>query len=285
MRNFEYFKPKDYNELLQTKEQLLGKGILFAGGSNLMVYIKEQSVREGTLLDISSLSELKGINTDNGNVTIGAGETITSIMESEIINEKVPFFAESLHDFANPLIRNKATIGGNIGDSSPVADTAPILLILDSSVHLGSKKENREISLSNFFTGPRKNVLKEDEVIKSFTFKAPDNGRGVYLKFGLRKGTSIAVTSVALWLSTKDNHFEEVKIALGGVAPTPIRAKHAEEIIKGEKIELSRLKTLCKELDKDMNPISDVRGSAEYRREVTINLLEKAIKKCLGAEE
>ncbi len=285
MGNFEYFKPRDYNELLSTKEKLLERGILFAGGSNLMVYIKEKSIREGTLLDISGLPDLKGISADNGSITIGAAETITSIMESPIINENVLFFAESLHDFANPLIRNKATIGGNIGDSSPVADTAPILLILDSSVYLESKGSSREIPLNDFFTGPRKNVLKENEVIKCFTFKVPENGRGVYLKFGLRKGTSIAVTSVALWLSVKENHFEEVKIALGGVAPTPIRAKHTEEIMKGKKVELSELKTLCKELTKDMSPISDVRGSAEYRREVTINLLEKAIRKCLGAEE
>ncbi len=285
MGNFEYLKPRDYEELLEIKDKLLKNGILFAGGSNLMVYIKEKSIREGTLLDISGLEELKGINTQNGSITIGAGETITSIMESPIINEKVTFFSESLHDFANPLIRNKATVGGNIGDSSPVADTAPILLILDSSILLESKGANREIPLNEFFTGPRKNILKENEVIKRFTFPVPVGGKGIYLKFGLRKGTSIAVTSVALWLSTRDNHFEEVKIALGGVAPTPIRAKHAEEAIKGEKIDLTKLKTLCKELDRDMSPISDVRGSAEYRREVTINLLEKAIRKCLGAEE
>ncbi len=285
MGNFEYFKPKDYNELLTTKDKLLKKGILFAGGSNLMVYIKEKSIREGTLLDISGLTELKGISSENGNISIGAGETITSIMESPVINEKVSFFAESLHDFANPLIRNKATIGGNIGDSSPVADTAPILLILDSSIKLESKGGIREIPLNEFFSGPRKNVLRENEIIKSFTFSVPSNGRGIYLKFGLRKGTSIAVTSVALWLSTQNDHFEEVKIALGGVAPTPVRAKHAEEALMGEKIELSKLKALCKELNRDMNPISDVRGSAEYRREVTINLLEKAIRKCLGVEE
>lgn len=285
MSNFGYVKPGNLNELLEIKSELKDSGYLLAGGSNLLVYIKERTVEEGTLIDIADLEELKYIERKNGGIAIGACETITSLMKSDLLNESVPFFTESLHDFANPLIRNKATVGGNLADASPVADTAPPLLVLDARAKVLSANGSKEIPLEEFFTGPRKNCLKAEEMLESIEFPLPEQGVGTYIKFGLREGTSIAVTSVALWLVESEGKVEDIRIALGGVAPRPVRAKKTESLFKGEKLDANSIEKLSEELAKDMSPISDVRGSAEYRKKLTINLLKKAIRKCIGMEE
>ena len=285
MGNFMYVKPGGLNDLLNIKDELKASGLPLAGGSNLLVYIKENSIRQGTLIDISDIDDLRGVEKDDSRIVIGAGETITNLMKSEILNSSIPFFTESLHDFANPLIRNKATIGGNLADASPVADTAPPLLVLNSMANISSVNGKRRIALEDFFVGPRKNCLDNNEILESIDFELPERGSGTYIKFGLREGTSIAVTSVALWIVANGDRVEDIRIALGGVAPKPIRAKKTEAIFKGETLDLSKIENLSGNLANDMSPISDVRGSAEYRKELTINLLKKALRKCLGMEE
>ncbi|RKX86527.1 MAG: xanthine dehydrogenase family protein subunit M [Spirochaetes bacterium] len=285
MNNFKFFKPQSFKELLDIKDELLSAGYPLAGGSNLLVYIKENMVKSGTLIDISSIEELKGINKVDGSIEIGAAETITNILESSLINRELPFFSLSLKDFGNPLIRNKATIGGNLADASPVADTAPPLLVLGAFVSVVSRSGTRKIPVAELFTGPRKNKLEENEVIQKIIIPIPLEGKGAFLKLGQRKGTSISVTSVAVWIESSSDKFRNIKIALGGVAPTPVRALNTEKAFSGKNIDRNSIKTFAETLRKDIRPISDVRGSAEYRTEVSINLLKRAVYECLEMEE
>lgn len=285
MNNFKFFKPKSFKELLDIKNELLSAGYPLAGGSNLLVYIKENSVKSGTLIDISSLKELKGINKIDNSIEIGASETITNILKSELLNRELPFFSLSMKDFGNPLIRNKATIGGNLADASPVADTAPPLFVLGAFVSAASRRGTRKIPVDELFAGPRKNKLEKNEIIQKIIIPVPLKGNGTFLKLGQRKGTSISVTSVAVWMESNSDKIKNIKIALGGVAPTPIRAVNTERAFTGKSIDKNSIKKLAETLREDIRPISDVRGSAEYRTEVSINLLKRAVYKCLEMEE
>ena len=285
MNNFKFFKPQNFKELIDVKNELLSAGYPLAGGSNLLVYIKENTVKSGTLIDISSLKELKGISEIDNRIEIGAAETITNILESELLKKELPFFPHSLKDFGNPLIRNKATIGGNLADASPVADTAPPLFVLGAIVSAVSKNGTKEIPVNELFAGPRRNNLEKNEIIQKIIIPIPDEGRGIFLKLGQRKGTSISVTSVAVWIKSNTEKFKNIKIALGGVAPSPIRAVNTEEAFTGKSVDKNSIETLAETLREDIRPISDVRGSAEYRTEVSINLLKRAVYECLEMEE
>jgi len=178
-----------------------------------------------------------------------------------------------------------ATLAGNIADSSPIGDTIPPLLVLKASLVAASTRGRREIPLDEFFTGPGQNVLKADEVITKIRFPAPSRGRGCFLKLGLRRGTSCSVASVAVWLVAKGNRVEEARIALGGVAPTPIRARMTEKSLVGLRIDEELIEKIARQAQAEINPITDVRASAEYRRAVSSRLLAKALRGALGMEE
>lgn len=285
MGDFRYYRPKDLPDLLNAKLELGGRGVLLAGGSNVMVYIKEKSLREGTLLDIASLEALKGIASVNGSIEIGAAETMAALAVSPRIEKKLPLLHECVKIFANPLVRNRATLGGNLADASPIGDTIPPLLCLKAGLVLARRGGSRTVPIEEFFTGPGKNVLEPDEVLVKVQIPVPRKGTGAFLKLGLRKGTSCSVTSVALWLRVRNGKVDEIRIACGGVAPTPRRARQAEAAFLGQALDRQRIGELAQAVMEDLSPISDVRGSAEYRRLVTAQLLAKAVRRAAGIGE
>lgn len=285
MGDFRFFRPTALEELLDFKAKEGGKARILDGGSNVLVYIKEGTIPSGTLVDVKFLEAIKGIDVRNGVVEIGAGELIADIMESPVIEKEIPFLRDVLQKFANPLVRNMATLAGNIADSSPIGDTIPPLLVLEAKVVLASAKGQRVIPLEEFFTGPGKNVLEPEEVILKVQFPVPIKGNGGHIKLGLRKGTSCSVVSVAVWIAAEKNRVEDIRIALGGVAPTPIRARKTESSFKAQSLDWDRISALSETVTEEISPITDVRGSAEYRRQVSVSLLAKAIRQALGMEE
>jgi carbon-monoxide dehydrogenase medium subunit len=285
MSGFGYRRPGSLEELLRIKEGEREKALLLAGGSNLMVYIKEGSVREGTLVDLMNLPELKGVRRSDGALEIGATEVMTDLLSSGELRAALPLLAEVLSGFANPLVRARATIGGNVADASPIADTVPALLCLEASLTAASSQGRREIPLNAFFTAPGRTVLRPEEVILSFRVPLPREGRGAWQKLGLRNGTACSVTSVAVWLQADGARVGEIRIACGGVAPAPIRALQAERAFRGQRLERGAMAELAREVIRDVHPISDLRGSAEYRREVTARLLARAVRQAAGIPE
>ncbi len=285
MKNFKYFRPKDLDELLAIKNERKEEARLLAGGSNLLVYIKEGSLKHATLVDIDSLTDLKGIREKGGYLEIGAAETITDIMASPLVSEKLPFLRESLKVFANPLIRNISTVAGNIAEGSPIADTAPLLLVLNSEVVAASIAGRRNIPIDDFFISLGKTEIKADEVIVTIRIPIPETGRGKFVKLGLRKGTSCSVVSVAVWLIANGRGVEDIRIALGGVAPLPLRAVKTEALFKSKILDENNIGELALEVTNEVTPITDVRSSAAYRSEVSAALLSKAVRECLGMEE
>jgi len=283
--DFRFFRPTELQELLEFKAREGNRARILDGGSNVLVYINEGSISGGTLVDVKSLEAIKGIAERDGLLEIGAGELIADIMDSELIRKKVPFLREVLQKFANPLVRNMATLAGNIADSSPIGDTIPPLLVLEAEVIVASAGGERVIGLEEFFTGPGQNVLKEEEVICKVRFPLPAKGAGGHIKLGLRKGTSCSVASVAVWLVADKNRVEDIRIALGGVAPTPVRARKTEDAFKGQSLDWDGIAELSRKVADEISPITDVRGSAEYRRQVSAALLAKAVRQALGLEE
>jgi CO/xanthine dehydrogenase FAD-binding subunit len=283
--DFRFYRPTALEELLDFKAREGSKARILDGGSNVLVYIKEGSIPGGTLVDVKFLEAIKGIEIREGWVEIGAGELIADIMRSPVIEEKIPFLRDVLQKFANPLVRNMATLAGNIADSSPIGDTIPPLLVLEARVVLASAKGQRVIPLEEFFIGPGKNVLEPGEVILKVQFPIPIEGSGGHIKLGLRKGTSCSVASVAVWIVAEKHRVEDIRIALGGVAPTPMRARKTESSFKAQTLDWDRISALSRKVTEEISPITDVRGSAEYRRLVSVRLLAKAIRQALGMEE
>jgi carbon-monoxide dehydrogenase medium subunit len=282
---FAFYRPTELGELLEFKAKEGSRARILDGGSNVLVYINEGSITGGTLVDVKSLEAIKGIEERDGRLEIGAGELIADIMDSGLIKKKIPFLREVLQKFANPLVRNMATLAGNIADSSPIGDTIPPLLVLEAEVIAASAKEKRVIPLEEFFTGPGQNVLKEEEVILKVRIPLPSRGSGGHIKLGLRRGTSCSVASVAVWVVADKNKVEDIRIALGGVAPTPIRAPRTEDAFKGQTLDWHKIAELSRRVTGEVRPITDVRGSAEYRRQVSAGLLAKAVRQALGLEE
>ncbi len=285
MGDFRFFRPTALAELLDFKAKEGSKARILDGGSNVLVYINEGSIAGGTLVDVKSLEAIKGIEERDGRLEIGAGELIADIMDSDLIRKKVPFLREVLQKFANPLVRNMATLAGNIADSSPIGDTIPPLLVLEAEVVAASARGERVILLEEFFTGPGQNVLIDDEVILKVRFPLPTKGRGGHIKLGLRRGTSCSVASAAVWVAADKKQVQDIRIALGGVAPTPIRARKTEEAFKGQSLDWDRIAELSERVMEEVSPITDVRGSAEYRRQVSAGLLAKAMRQALGLED
>lgn len=285
MGNFRFFRPKSLEELLEYKGREGARARILDGGSNVLVYIKEGSFTEGTLVDVRSLQAIKGIHSRDGWVEIGGGELIADVIASPVIRKAVPFLAEALKKFANPLVRNMATLAGNIADSSPIGDAIPPLIVLQAQLAVASEAGERTIALEEFFTGPGANVLRGEEVILKVRFPEPREGSGGHIKLGLRKGTSCSVASVAVWLVMNGERVRDIRIAFGGAAPTPRRATKTEAAFRGQRLTWDAIDELCGTAAAELSPISDVRASAEYRRRVSVKLLAKAVRSAASLEE
>lgn len=285
MKNFEFVRPQNLSELLHIKKELQKKALILDGGTNLLIYIKDGVIREGTIVDVTRLPEMKGIHRKNGTVEIGAAETMTDLMVSPVLKDSIPFIPEFIKDFGNLLVRNTSTIGGNIADASPIADSAPPLLVLDAQVVAASTEGERTIPLDEFFVKPQETALKSDEVLLRFLIPVRKSGRGHFIKLGLRRGTSCSVASAAVWLAIDGGSVQDIRIALGGVAPKPLRVKKTEVDFIGNKLDVKTIDRIAQGVKEEITPITDVRGSAEYRREVTARLVSRAVKICAGLEE
>lgn len=285
MRNLKSLQVNDVDALLKIKDKEGSGAVILAGGTNVSNYIKQGKIKEGTLVDISRIDALKKISERDGVLEIGSCVTISDILDSGIAKKRVPFFVDSLKQFANPLIRNLATIGGNIADASPVADTAPLLLVLNAAVVAAKKDETRKIPIDEFFNQPRLTNLDPHEVITGFLVPFQNKGTGVFLKMGERNSSAISVVSVAVFIQRNGSVIEDIRIAAGGVAPKPIRGKKTEALFTGQSVAAKDIRRISRTIKDEIDPISDIRGSAAWRKELTANLVARGIRRCLGMEE
>jgi len=211
-------------------------------------------------------------------LNIGATVTLNEISNSKIVQTNYPILAKACKTVGSYQVRNRATLAGNICNASPAADTAPPLLVLEAKVNIISLVGEKMIPINQFFTGVKKNVLKKGEFVTSVTVPPiKDKWTGVYLKQGRKKDVDLATVGVAV-VCIRD----EVRIALGAVAPVPIRAFKTEELLKGKAIDEPLLEKIVKSALAEVSPISDIRSSKEYREEIIKILLKRAILQAKG---
>jgi CO/xanthine dehydrogenase FAD-binding subunit len=275
----EYFVPKSVSETLQLLEKLKRKAKLVAGGTNVVPYIRAKACRREALIDLSHLKNLSYIREEKKNIRIGALTSVSEIASSKVIQKDSSILAEAAHQIGNPLVRNRATIAGNLADASPAADSAVPLLVLDASVVVEKQKGRpKQIPINEFFIGPNKTVLKRDELIREIIFPKPDpSARMLYSKFGLRNAMAISIVSLGVLAQVEKGRCSNARIALGAVAPTPRRAYGVENLLVGQVITEELIDQCCEAIQEEIQPITDVRATAEYRRSMAAVLLKRLL--------
>lgn len=258
-----------------------------AGGTNVVVALRGGAYHDHTLMDVNGLGELSGIRCENGHLVIGGGVTVTELLGSPLVAEAALPLFQAARTFANPLVRNRATVAGNIVDASPAADTAPALLVLGAEVTLVSREASppagRRVPMERFFVGPNHTERRADELVMRISWPVPPpHSAGGFHKLALRKGTACSVLSVAVMVHTDGRgRVSGCRIALGAVAETPIRARDAESALEGEILSAEPIEAAARQAAAAAHPIDDVRGTARYRQRMigvlTRRLLESTV--------
>jgi carbon-monoxide dehydrogenase medium subunit len=259
-----------------------------AGGTDLLVGLKNGGINPECLIDLKGIPRLNFIEyDDNSGLKIGALSSIADIEKDPHIRAQYEALYEAALGIGSVQIRNRGTIGGNLCNASPSADLAPPLMVMDAQIRIFSKAGERDLHLDNFFLGPGKTVLQEDEILTEvYVPKLPSRSRATYLKFSRRGGIDLAIVGVACLLVTNRESFcEQARIAMGAVAPTPLRAKKAEALIRGKRITHELIEEAAKIATEEARPISDIRAQANFRREIIKVLVRRAIKICTARIE
>jgi carbon-monoxide dehydrogenase medium subunit len=231
-------------------------------------------------ISIERIDSLDHIDYDEkAGLRIGSLTTLLSIENSDLIQSKFRVLSQAASTLGPKAIRNRATIGGNLCNAAPSADAAPALMVLGASVKIRGVEGERLIPIENFFTGPGQTHLGNNQILTEILVPnlPPDTG-AVYLKETRTRGADLAIVGVAALVTTENDVIKDVKIAIGAAAPTPIRAKKAEKILKGKKPDEELLQRAGQSASEDSNPIDDVRASADYRHKLVSVLVKRAVK-------
>ena len=284
LQGFDYVKPKDLEEALDILSQHGAEARSLAGGTDLLVNIRAGKISPKVLVDIGELRELKVTTFDSSKVRVGAAVCHSDLVRSRELAEHGNVLVEAAKTIGSLQVRNRGTIGGNLANASPAADTAVPLLALGATLELRNRWRVREVPLDEFFLGPGSTVLEANEIITEIRFPTAKMRKGAFLKLGRRNALAISVASVAVLveIDSGGSAFGDVRIALGAVAPTPMRAKSAENTLRGKPVSERVVERAAIVALEDVQPISDVRASAEYRKEVVKILLQRALRQTIA---
>jgi carbon-monoxide dehydrogenase medium subunit len=282
---FNYLAPATLDEALSLLAQYKSKARVIAGGTDLVPKLKRREVKAPEyVIDLKGIPDLDKIRQDTGGLTIGALVTIGVVESSPLIQQKFAILAQAAQSMASPQVRNRGTIAGNICNAVPSADSAPALLTLGARLKLISRKGERTINIEDFFTGPNRTALTDEEIL--LEIKIPDmppKSKGVYLKLSPRRAMDLAIVGAAVVVVPEDGICKDIRIALGAVAPTPLRTMKAETVLKGQKFNDNLIEKAAKAAAAEASPIDDHRASAEYRRDMVEVLVKRAIKQAIGS--
>jgi carbon-monoxide dehydrogenase medium subunit len=256
---------------------------IVAGGTDLLVDIK-QGLREAkNIISLHKIEELKGIRKKDKVIRIGAMVTAQQIITDALISQYIPAVADAAKSMASYHIRSMATIGGNISSAVPSADLPPSLIAAETKVELRCSESSRQVTLSEFFRGPRKTICQTGELLTFIFVPLPPPLTGIsYQKFALREANALAVASVASRLTLKDRKIERAAIVLGAVAPTPVLALKTSEFLCGKEPSSSLFEKAGLMAKEEAKPISDIRGSIWYRKELISILTRRALTEALS---
>ena len=283
MRAFEYHAPANLDEAISLLQQHGESARPLAGGTDLVVQMKESATKfplPSHLVSLLRLPELRGIEfSDSEGLRIGAGSTMTEVAESPVIRERYTAIAEGAALVGSIQTMNMATVGGNLCNAAPSADIAPPLIVFDAEAVIVGPSGRRSLPLEEYFLGPGKTALAPHELLAEVRVPVPSAGTGsAYARHTPRKQMDIAVVGVAVALTLASGRIERARVALGAVAPMPVRAGRAEAQLEGEPLSDECLARATDAAVEECSPISDVRGSAEFRRHIVRVTTERMLR-------
>lgn len=279
LKAFSHLDSRTTEEALSYLSKYGQESKIIAGGTDLLVMMKTGKASPKYLIDIKGISDLDFIKCDETSLEIGPSTKINTILQSDLIRKHFPVLAEAAETLGSNQIRNRATLGGNICNASPSGDMLPPLLCLDATAFILGPSGIRTVKLEQFFTGPRETILSDNEILTKIEIARPRNNPvAVYLKHCFRKALDLAIVGVAVKFELNNGRYSNIRIALGGVAPTPMRAKMTERLLENEGIDETTIEKASKIVTKEISPVSDVRGTAEYRVGMTKVLLKRGLR-------
>ena len=269
MKPFDFVKPDDQEAVIAALAAHSPNVRILAGGTDYLVELKHVSQSPGTVVDVSQIAELKGIEETEDGLRIGAGVTHSAIMADPLIEKHVPAMIHAAHTIGAVQTRNLGTLGGNLVTCVPSMDSGPTLVALDAEVTVAGPDGSRRIPLTEFFVGPRKTILAPDELLIDVIIPKRNLGKPTnFYKFGLRKGQALALVNAASSLWVEDGKFKDVRISLGAVSPVVVRAPKAEAALEGKAVSDDLISEAGKIAITECNPIDDFRASLDYRKDL-----------------
>ena len=274
MHTFDYQKVYRLQDAFNMASASKGASVYVAGGTDVLVQIKEGKIRPQSVIDVKGVSEMEGFGISGDEFSIGALTSMRTLETSPSVREKVPLLCQAASKLGSVQVRTRATIGGNLCNASPSAETAPALLALDAQAVIFGKTGMRAVDLSEFFLGPGATVLGDGEILARLRIPLTRKRQGsVYYKLSTRKAMDLAFVGVAVLLEVDgDDRITKARIALGAVAPTPIRVLSAEKLVEDGRLSPGAARESAERAAQSCNPISDLRASAEYRRDMVREL-------------
>jgi CO/xanthine dehydrogenase FAD-binding subunit len=267
---------RDLNEVLGRLSQDPGRWKLFAGGTDLMVLLEAGKLLHRYFLNVWKLPELRGIEVTPDFVTIGAATTYTEVRNHDTLAREFPMFCQGASETGAVATQNRGTIGGNIANASPAADSPPALLVYDAEIELVSTRGARWRPLHGFYSGYKKMDLRSDELIRRIRLPRTRAGwRSYYRKVGTRKAQAISKVCFAGCACLESGRITDIRLAFGSVAPIVLRATQTERLLSGDKISPAVARAALEKLAQEIAPIDDMRSTAHYRRRVAQNLLRE----------
>jgi aerobic carbon-monoxide dehydrogenase medium subunit len=279
MRRFDLTMPRTVDDCLEVLAARAAETKLVAGGTDLLVQLKNGLLRPACVVDLSGVSSLRAVHKGNGGaLRLGAAVTARALETDPYIRSAYPALAESGALVGSLQVRNLATVGGNLCNAAPSADMAPPLLALDADVVIAGPGGQRRVPLASFFLGVRETVLAPEELLLEIVIPAPaPRSAGHYLRHTPRRELDIAVVGVASQIALTDGVCGNARIALASVAPTPVRARAAEEALVGHAVTPGLIDRAAELAVEAARPISDQRGSADFRRHLVRVLTRRTL--------
>jgi carbon-monoxide dehydrogenase medium subunit len=276
MQPFSHHTPPDLETALQLLSDLGPRAVVLAGGTDLLLKLREGTLQPENVVSLRQVSELSGTREDKDGLRIGATTPLREIIRSPLLRRQHPCLVHAASLIGSVQVRSLATIGGNLCNAAPSADMAPPLLALDAEALLVSAKGERQLPLQDFFRGPGEDALQAGELLREIILPPPE-GETIYLKHSQRAFMDIAMVGVALRLHTNGKTVVAARVALGAVAPTPLRATTAEQELEGQTPSEDRFTRAAALAAEACTPIDDVRAPAWYRRRIVEVLTRRGL--------
>ena len=273
--DYELRAPRDLGDALDVLAREPGVWRAFAGGTDLMVLFEAGLLAHKRFLSVWRLAELRGVEVTDEHVTLGALTTYTDVRRHELLRQEFPALCDAARETGGWAIQNRGTLGGNIANASPAADSPPALLAYGAQLELVSAAGARRIDYADFHTGYKQTVMRPDELVARVRLPRPPRGTASYYrKVGTRKAQAISKVCMAATARVEAGRVREARIALGSVAPTAVRCARTEEVLRDRTIDAELIAAARASLLNEIAPIDDVRSTADYRLRVAQNLLE-----------